>query len=51
MNLVESDGMMNTALSFLSVEPVTADQAVLPYALQQNRSTAHDGIHKLTRTI
>jgi hypothetical protein len=49
MNLVESDGMKNTSLSFLPVEPVTADQAVLPHALQQNRSAARDGIHKLTR--
>jgi hypothetical protein len=51
MNLVESDGMKNASLSFLPVEPATANQAVLPHALQQNRSAARDGIHKLTRTI
>jgi len=51
MNLVEPDRMSDTPLSFLPVEPVMADQAVFPHALQQNRSPTRDGIHKLTRAI
>src|SRR5580704_14117182 len=51
MNVVESDGMENTSLSFLPVEPGAANQAVLPHPLQQNRGAARDGVHKLTRAI
>ena len=50
LDLVEFDGVENTALGLFTIEPVAANKAILPHALKESSTAACNGIYEPART-